>query len=160
MQRYLIRLIVSFATFMIGVTAAAPWSSLHHTSHVSGKAEQEILEMERQYFDAHTQRDSAALDRLLADDFTFTYSGGRVVDKAYRLAMVESPELTFLSINTDDVTVRLNGDKASVTGQARVRGRYQGRGFVSPLYRFERSYEKQEGRWQIVATRATRIVWQ
>ncbi|HEV7843012.1 MAG TPA: nuclear transport factor 2 family protein [Pyrinomonadaceae bacterium] len=154
MQRIFINLVVSLATFIIGVTAATPWTAFRTTSDNQDKTE--ILKIEKQYLDAHIARDTARLDQILSDDFSFSHYWGGVADKAKRLALLENPDFTFESIDTKGVEVMVNGDTARVTGEAVVRGNYRGRPFVTTPYNYVRTYERREGRWQIVSVRAGR----
>jgi ketosteroid isomerase-like protein len=156
MQRIIIHLLVSVATFLIGTVITAPWSAERQTATPHTQVEQELLGIERRYLDAHINRDTATLDSILADDFTIMHRYGRVGDKAERLALVENPYFTFVSVDTDNVDVVVNGDEAMVTGRAVVRGRYEEREFQSPPYRFTRRYEKRDGRWQIVSVQFSR----
>jgi ketosteroid isomerase-like protein len=160
MWRNIIYLFVSLATFFIGITIAAPWSAQRHAAPVytsaDTSAEQELLSIERRYLDAHVQRDVAALDSILADDFVVLHRFGRVGDKAERLALVENSDFTFMAIDTDDVDVSVNGDNGLVTGRAVVRGSYADQEFTSPPYRYARRYGKRQGRWQIVSVQFSR----
>jgi ketosteroid isomerase-like protein len=159
MQRQALHIFVSLVTFLIGLAAAGLWPAYHTGLLSYSRAEQEVLSVERAYLDAHVERDAAALDRLLSDDFTFLHGGRYVSTKAERLALIENPDFSFLSIDTDKVDVSVNGDQALVTGEAVVRGRYKEREFVSPPYRYQRVYEKRQGRWQVVSVEATRFMW-
>lgn len=154
MQRNIIYLFVSLATFLIGNIIAAPWSTANRTPAPSAEytsAEQELLAIERRYVDAHIQRDVAALDRILADDFTISYPIDRVSDKAARLSLVGDSDFTFIDVNTFDVDVEVNGDEGVVIGRAVVTGSDEGRVFRTRPYRYIRRYEKRQGRWQIVS---------
>jgi ketosteroid isomerase-like protein len=159
MQHHIIRLFVSLVTFIVGVSVASLWPAARPFTPSNSEARQEILRIEREYLDAHLSRDTATLDRILADDFIFWHSGSRHTNKAQRLALIEAPDFTFLSIDTDRVDVDVDGDKAFVTGKAVVRGRYKQKEFVSPPYSYLRIYEKLEGRWQIVSVQATTFDW-
>jgi ketosteroid isomerase-like protein len=159
MQHHIIRLFVSLVTFIIGVSATAMWPADRPLTPPHSEARQEILKIEREYLDAHLARDTATLDRILADDFIFWHSGTRHTNKAQRLALMEAPDFTFLSIDTNSVDVDVDGDKAFVSGRAVVRGRYKQREFVSPPYGYLRVYEKREGRWQIISVQATPFDW-
>lgn len=154
MQRIIINLVVSLATFIIGVTAATPWTAFRATFDSQDK--KEILKLERAYLDAHLARDTARLDAILADDFTFSHYWGGVTDKARRLALLENPDFSFESIDTRDVEVSVDGDRATLTGEAVVRGQYRGRPFVTTPYNYERIFERRDGQWQIVSVRAGR----
>ena len=54
------------------------------------------------------------------------------------------------------VNVRAAGDTTVFTGHATVKSRFKGRDFGS-LYRLSRMYEKQQGRWRIIASKTTRL---
>lgn len=149
MQRIFINLVVSLVTFIIGVTAATPWTAFRTTSDSQDR--QEILKIEQQYLDAHVRRDTAALDSILADDFSFSYFRGSVADKSARLALLENSDFAFQSIDTRNVEVMVSGDTAHVTGEAVVHGSYRGRDFVTAPYSYMRTYERRAGRWQIVS---------
>lgn len=64
MQRLAIKFCVSLVTFIVGVTAATFGPA------ANGTDKQQILEIERQYKQAHVERDTATLDRILADNYT------------------------------------------------------------------------------------------
>jgi hypothetical protein len=97
---------------------------------------------------AHVERDVAALDRVLADDFTMF--GGKVT-KEHRLALLSNPLFVVTSLKTDDVNVVVSGGEAWVTGTAKMAGRFRKREYSTPRYGFTRHYEKRGGRWQIVS---------
>jgi ketosteroid isomerase-like protein len=159
MQRLTIHLFISLATFIIGTAAANLWPGHHSVLHSQTAVEREVLSVEREYLDAHVRRDEAALDRILADDFIFYHCGRYFTTKAERLALMENPDFSFLSIDTSDVDVHVDGDEAVVTGEAIVRGLSHEREFMSPPYRYTRAYEKRDGRWQVVSVRVSRIMW-
>ena len=156
MQHFTVRLIVAFATFFVGITAATLPRAFHFNATSSSMAEQEVLDVERQYLESHIRRDTATLDRVLADRFTIGSSSGWITDKARRLALLQNPDFTFESINTDGVQVQVSGDEAMVSGVSVLKARYQDRKMISPPYRFVRSYEKRQGHWQIAYVHITR----
>lgn len=156
-MKYLaLRLIVALSTFLVGLSVAAVLAPLRFDTVARGEAEQEILQVERQYIQAHLDSDTATLDNILADEFTIGRSRGRGMNKAQRLALLEDPDFAFASISTGDVQVEVNGERAIVTGRAMVEGHYGDREFSSPSYKFTRDYEKRQGRWQIVSVRVRR----
>ncbi|MCA1557562.1 MAG: nuclear transport factor 2 family protein [Acidobacteria bacterium] len=142
MQRIIINLVVSLATFIIGVTAATPWTAYRTAFDSQDKTE--ILKIERQYLDAHVARDTVQLDQILSDDFLFSHYWGGSTDKARRLALLENTDFTFESIDTKNVNVAFDGEKA------------RGRPFVTTPYNYTRVYEKRGGHWQIVSVRTGR----
>src|SRR5918997_2253684 len=89
-------------------------------------AEREVQDVEREYVRAHLERDVAALERLLADDFT-SFRGK--VRKEHGLAMLANPYFKIVSLETKDGEVRVGGDEARVSGRETVKASLAGREF-------------------------------
>ena len=154
--RFGFRFAVALVTFLCGVTASKVLPPYHFNAGTDIQAEQEVLSVEREYIAAHVERDTATLDRLLADDFTFSRPYGRISDKAQRLALVSDPEFAFTDIETEHTSVAVDGDRGYISGRARVHERYNGdvnAEFVSPWYAYTRTFERRDGRWQMVSVR-------
>lgn len=149
MKHYAFRLVVALLTFAIGLVSSTLLQGSRFPAVSNGQAEQEILQVERQYVQAYLNRDTAALDGILADDFTFK-AGRRIQTKAQRLALLETPEFGFDAFHTSNVEIEVNGDSATVTGEAYTETFDNEAKVISPEYRFTRRYEKRDGRWQIV----------
>ena len=143
---YAIRLSAALATFLFGISATNFLGPLMPAAS-GGAAEREVMRVEREYVRAHLERDVAALDQVLAEDFSSF--GGRV-RKEHRMAMLANPFFKVASLATRDVRVRVDGTEAWVTGKARMKGATRGREFESPPYEYTRRLVKREGRWQIV----------
>jgi ketosteroid isomerase-like protein len=65
-------------------------------------------------------------------------------------------DLTSEVTAVEDVNLRADGDTAVFTGHATVKSRFKGKDFSS-LYRLGKVYEKQQGRWRVVASRTARM---
>jgi uncharacterized protein involved in exopolysaccharide biosynthesis len=148
MNHLAIRLIVSLFTFAIGI---ASFALLHTPRHYSAD-EQAVLQVESAYIEANLNSDTETLDNILADDFTIM-THRRIITKAQRLAQLSDQDFAFEAINTDNVEVEVNNDRAVVTGEAYTQTLQGDEEQTSPVYRFARSYEKRDGRWQIVSVR-------
>ena len=165
MKHLALRLCVALVTFTTGLTVGKLVPSVNFKSaHAvpTTQAEREVLNVEDAYVAAHLNRDAAALERILADDFTFYFPFGAAQDKPGRLALVGDPDFTFLSIDRAGVRVAVDGDRATVSGRAQVRvsrRAYNGDGdeHFSPWYNFVRTYERRDGRWQIISVRTARF---
>src|SRR5437588_1545312 len=129
------RLPVALVNFIIGITTANLTAQLWPSAESRTADERAVLEVEREYIRAHTERDVAALDRVLAGDFTSF--GGRV-RKEQRLAMLANPYFVVRSIATDGVSVSVRGDEAWVSGRAQMSGSFRGSDFTTPQYEFTR----------------------
>jgi ketosteroid isomerase-like protein len=120
--------------------------------------EQELRERLREWDEAYARRDTEALNRILADDFTFTDAVGKVNNKTqYIMAVIKSPDITLIEpANSDDLNIRLYGDAAVVTGRSGIRGRPR-HPATRELFRFTDVWVKRQGRWQVVASQVTRV---
>jgi ketosteroid isomerase-like protein len=80
-----------------------------------------------------------------------------VTTKPQLLALLESSPFTFLSIEDEDVSVRIFGETAVVTGRStRKRAGPSGEA-VTQSVRFTRVYAERDGRWQVVSAQTTPI---
>src|SRR6188472_4179414 len=91
-------------------------------------AEQEVRQMIEQYRTALTNKDTAALERIWADDYTFINASGAVVTKAETLAKPKSGATSLDTIVTDpDMKTRAyGGDVAVAINRVTLKGQYSG----------------------------------
>ena len=148
MRNIAIRLPAALMTFVLGVASA----NLAAYVRAGGSDEAAVLAVEREYVRAHVERDVAALERVLADDFSMF--GGQV-GKRHRLALLKNPVFAFTALETSDVRVVVSGKQALLTGTAKLTTRVRGREFTTPRYGYTRHFEKRGGRWQIVSCEFT-----
>ena len=73
-----------------------------------------------------------------------------------KIGVYRPGDLTSEVTTLDDVNVRAEGDTALFTGHATVKSRFKGRDFGS-LYRLSKTYENQQGRWRIIASKTARL---
>ena len=144
MKYFATRIPALLVTFFVGVAAAGlipdVWSGTPE--------ERAVLAVEREYVRAHVERDVAALERVLADDFSMF--GGKVT-KEQRLAWLANPLFNITALKTDGVNVVVSGREAWVTGTARLSFSVRGSEYTTPRYGYTRRYEKRGGRWQLVS---------
>ncbi|HEX6502699.1 MAG TPA: nuclear transport factor 2 family protein [Terriglobales bacterium] len=89
----------------------------------------------------------SVLDSLLADDVTIFWGDGTADDKASTLALFRSGRVSYTRLDYDNTRVRLYGQTAVVTGDARVPVQTDGN-FLESLIRVSRVYALQHDRWQ------------
>ena len=77
----------------------------------------EVLRVDEELRQAFLQHDAAALNRLLADDWKVIHVNGREQTKAQFIDAIQSGRAKFLSIELDQIEVRLYGDTAIVTAR-------------------------------------------
>lgn len=111
-----------------------------------------IAGIEKQWSDAMLHRDAAALERLLADDLSYTHSSAKHETKADVLQVIKSNSLTYKEITFRDVKVRQYGNTVVVTHDATIVTEQTGSAnlFVTHVW------VKQNGGWQLVHRQATK----
>ncbi len=100
--------------------------------------------------------DVKSLDALLADDVTIFWGDGTVDDKASTLDLFRSGRLSYSKLEYDNTRVRIYGDTAIVTGDARIQANSDQHA-LQHLVRVTRVYVHKRSRWQLVASQATRV---
>jgi len=120
---------------------------------------EQIRKLDQERIQAQIHADAAALDRIYADDFIGIGPSGTARTKPQVLADFTSHELTFQSITTDDVLIRVYGNTAVETGRTTTVG--QDKGKVVPRdNRFTRVWVRRQGRWRLVANHYSTLVVQ
>jgi len=122
-----------------------------------GNTEQLILRLESEGREATLKNDLAANDRLLADKWINVNPDGSVTTKAKLLELLKAGSFTILSIENDEVMVRVFGDAAVVTGRSTTKRAGEGGEIVTRQVRFTRVYARNHGRWQVVSAHNTLI---
>ena len=116
------------------------------------QAIEEVRQASQEWVAAFLERDVEVLDRVMADDFVFTYpmEGD---DKSQFIADVESGALTIDLFDRKNVVVRIYGDSAVLTCHDTAKWNYHGRAITGD-YRTLQVYAKRGGRWQLVAVQS------
>ena len=113
-------------------------------------AERAVRQQDDQRIHAQISADTIALRRIYADDFLGIGPTGVVRNKTQVIADFTSHELTYQSITTADVRVRVYGSTAVETGRSTMIGIDKGKA-VPRDNRFTRVWVLKKGRWQLVA---------
>ena len=115
-----------------------------------------IIAAEQALAAAHLTLDIATIDRLLHPDYVIVQPGGIIEDKAQTLASFAGGDRHWNVAESDEMTVRLRGDTAIVTGRWRGQGR---NGDVQFDYqaRFLSTWIREAGEWRNIAYMATEI---
>ncbi|MCM3879651.1 MAG: nuclear transport factor 2 family protein [Vicinamibacterales bacterium] len=150
-----------FLVFVLGllaiVLAGGPPCAAQGSRAPSEKtAEQELRQVERDRFAAMVKRDAAVIDKLLAPELIYTHGDGRVIDKATFIAELKSGDFQYVTIEPTDVSVRVFGDAAVVTGGAGMH--VINKGVPAQIkIRYTNTQVRRSGSWQMVAWQATRL---
>lgn len=127
-----------------------PRAEKHESRHV-------IDELENQWRDAILKRDTAAMNALLADDYTAITAYGTLQTRDEAIANLRSGRFRISSLDLSDRKVRFYGKTALVTSIAQVEGTSP-EGTLNGSYRYTRVYVRSpQGTWKIVSFEASRI---
>ena len=119
------------------------------------ETEQLLREMNDEWVKALVRRDEATLERLMSEDFFFTYplEGD---DRAQFISDVTSGDLIVEHITRHQLGVRVFGNTAVLTSRDSAKWIYRGRE-IEGQYKVIQVYSERDTRWQLVAVQACPI---
>jgi ketosteroid isomerase-like protein len=128
------------------------------TAQQSGDSDEggRILALEKAWNHALEQKDTRALDMLLANTMVSVDIDGSISSKSEFLASIKSPDYQPSQAVTEQTAVQVYGDAAVVVGIFRVKGTEKGKPFVH-RERFVDTWIKTNSTWQCVATTSALI---
>lgn len=143
MKRLLIICAVIFASPFICAAQTAPKPD-------ENSARDALVSLTKEWIDAESRRDGAALDRLLAEDFVGIAPSG---DKVTKKMIVPDPKGQGggLSFTGDDFVARAYGDMGVVTGNGTWKAKEKG------TLCFTLAFVKRGETWQIVTAHLSQV---
>lgn len=116
------------------------------------QVEQELRQMNDDWVKALVRADGATLERIMADDFFFAYpmEGD---DKAQFIGDVVSGDVKVEFLKRENVSVRIWGSTAVITGKDSATWSYKGRDF-SGHYKIIYIFSFRDDHWQLVSIQA------
>lgn len=135
----------------------APAQTTPEKPHGNGEIEQVILRLENEGRKATLKNDIEANNRLLADNWMNINPDGSITTKAKLMELLKDGSFKIMSIENDEVMVRVYGDAAVVTGRSTTKRAGQGSEVVARQARFTRVYAKSREQWQVVSAHNTLI---
>ena len=152
MKHYIPHLAIGMILVSLAFAQSAPGQSAENSS-----SEKEVREMIEKYRTALLQRNTAALEKIWADDYIFVNASGEVLTKAQRLANAKSGATTLDSIKEEEnITVRVYQNSAVATSRVTIKGQYSGQP-TSGQYRSTHVWIKGPGGWQLVSNQITAL---
>ena len=151
MKPLLLAGLISFVALPLALTQT-PSSADNKT------AEQEVRAAIEQYRTALMKRDTAALERIWADDYTFINASGTVLTKAERLANAKSGATNLGTIESDpNMKIRVyGGDVAIAMSRVTIKGQYSGKA-TSGQFQSSIVFAKTPSGWQLVCNQITPV---
>ena len=124
----------------------------------NAKAEQQVLQAEKARFAAMIKADEAALNKLLADELTYTHSNANMQSKAQFIADLKSGAIKYVSVmpSESDWKVRIYGNIAIVSGVAAVNVIDHGNNLTFKI-RYTNDHINRGGAWQMINWQSTRF---
>jgi len=120
-------------------------------------AEGKLIAMENAWNAAQRDRDTGALEAIVADNFVNTDYDGSFQNKAAFLASVKDPGVTITSAVNNDVHVFMYGENtAIVVGGYTTKGNIKGKSFEHKG-RFTDTWVKTGSKWECVASSSQHI---
>ena len=135
---------------------ALPAQTLAQTTAKAGvdaDLQKNILDLEKKRIAAMVTKDLAALDSLLADDLSYTHSGGSTDSKASFITLIKERG-RYLGVDyTNPQVIPWGGNSVVVRGVAKIR--LEGTPSYDVL--FMDVWALRNGSWKMVAWQATRV---
>lgn len=127
--------------------------SLLSRNHSDDSGAGQIVKLEHSWNAAIRARDSAALEKMLASDFTLAADGRThgAVKRSTWLSATLRP-VAFDTLGSDNIKVSLHGDSATATLRTFWSARVSGQR-VSAASRVSDLWVKRNGRWQVKSRR-------
>jgi ketosteroid isomerase-like protein len=138
------------AALVVSTVSSAIAQQQQTRARNAASTETAVQRQDQERIHAQITADTLALRRIYADDFVGIGPTGVVRNKAEVIADFTSHALTYQSITTAEVRVRVYGNTAVETGRSTMVGRDRDKA-VPRDNRFTRVWVMTAGRWQLVA---------
>lgn len=126
-------------------------------AHAQQRDEALLAGLIQEWVRALVSRDTAVLNRIIADDYVVTAADGSVLTRAQDLEPVLSGRIVIQSATADSVRVRLFGNAGVVTGVGAFLVAAGDRPARLFRERFTEVFVRRGGRWQVVASASTAL---
>ncbi len=114
-----------------------------------------VAQLEHDWVKAIVDKDAAALERLLANDFNGTSPSAHTYTKTVAISDVVDAKFAADKMELDEVAVNDYGDMAVAFTSQQETSRYDGSD-TSGHYHYTNVWQRRDGRWQVVASHGTR----
>ena len=128
-------------------------SSISMASLAQTTAEQAVMDVEKQRFEAQVKKDVPALEKLLGDDLVYTHSNGNTDGKASYIQSIKDGKSQYDEIKSEEMKVRMYGKTAVINGVCAVKMPTN----PNLRLRYTDVYVKRKGQWQLVAWQSFRM---
>lgn len=125
----------------------------------SADTEQELTQMLRAFLDGAAKNDKAAFERFFAPDVIYTRGIGVVIDRQAILNSLTPPKAgeAVPTYDAENIVVHESGDVAILNFRLVVHSNDKEKNETA-YYRNTGTFQKRNGKWQVIAWQATPIV--
>ena len=148
-------IVLAAATVLLGQTMNRGAGRPHRPRPKRAEAADELTRLEEQWHKALEKADVAALDRLLAPEWFITNGSGAIIPKSELMGALRSGEIKFVSTVPTEIKVHVYNQAAVVTKRSTDQTMY-GSAPGGGRYQMTDMFVKLGGRWQCIATHASR----
>jgi len=141
---------------IISIETAAAQDNTADAKLRNAEAVEQIKQLEDARNQAILKGDAAAIERMTSDDYTFITLKGELRTKAEIVKGFASGAFKYQFRTISDLSIRVYGDTAVVTGRSVQKGVENGKDY-SGDYWFTRVYVRQNGAWMTVALQTTLV---
>lgn len=155
----MVKRIILVALLTLALGSLAPGQTPKPKLSKAERTKNELMQLERDIGKANMERDYAFFDRVEAEEFIFTDSGGSVTNKKQDLEGLKQPpnlDVKLVAYDVDEMRVMLYKKTAVVTGRVTARRTLKDAA-VTTQSRFTDVFVWRQGRWQLVAGHSSRI---
>ena len=144
------------ATGLVVKSGASSFVSQTSANDSAVTTEAQIKEIQKSSIEALLRRDLAAIERNSSANGVVVGPLGELTGRGQLLAELSTGELTYDSIDIDNVTVNAYGDTAIVTGYCTAKGKLRTQEF-NGQFRFSLVMLKRDAKWQAASLHVTRV---
>lgn len=125
----------------------------------SADTKQELTQMLHAFLDGAAKNDKAAFERFFAPDVIYTRGVGVVIDRQSILDSLTPPKAgePVPTYDADDIVIHDSGDVAILNFRLVVHSNEKDKNETA-YYRNTGTFQKRNGKWQVIAWQATPIV--
>jgi ketosteroid isomerase-like protein len=147
---------LALALALIAASSSAFGQKADNKSAKSGGVEEAVKQLERDWANAAKSYDVATLNRIVADDWVGTDETGKRTTKAQMIANTNSHKGTLGSFTFDDMTVRVYGNTAIVTGGDTETSTFDGKDTSGHYFWTDVFVKQKDGSWKAVASHTSK----
>ena len=117
--------------------------------------ESQIEALYRVMYKAMMAKDTLTLNRIHADDFVLTHMTGMHQSKQEYIRAIAGGTLNYYSAEHEQMNIKVDGDRATLTGRSRVNAAVFGGGRLTWRLQLHFDLVKEDGKWRFAEARAS-----